>query len=257
MSKLRAVIERITYQSAENGYSILKANVKGYNDLVTLVGNMPEVTVGTVMVAEGEWKVNKQYSSQFVVSTYEEAMPATEFGIEKYLGSGLVKGIGPKYAKLIVSTFGLDTFDVIEKEPKKLSDVPGIGPKRIKKIHDSWMKQLDVKEVMVFLQGNGVSTAYAAKIYKAYGKEASRRYRTIPTVLPMTSGASVSRPPTASPRRWATRRTTHAVAEVVLSIPSTNCLMKAMFMPSAINCLMPVFSCSELIRTLSNRFLTR
>ena len=139
MSKLRAVIERITYQSAENGYSILKANVKGYNELVTLVGNMPEVIVGTVMVAEGEWKVNKQYGSQFVVSTYEEAMPATEFGIEKYLRSGLVKGIGPKYAKLIVSTFGLETFDVIEKEPKKLSGVPGIGPKRIKKIHDSWM----------------------------------------------------------------------------------------------------------------------
>ena len=183
MSKLRAVIERITYQSAENGYSILKANVKGYNDLVTLVGNMPEVTVGTVMVAEGEWKVNKQYGSQFVVSTYEEAMPATEFGIEKYLGSGLVKGIGPKYAKLIVSTFGLDTFDVIEKEPKKLSDVPGIGPKRIKKIHDSWMKQLDVKEVMVFLQGNGVSTAYAAKIYKAYGKESIKKVQNNPYCL--------------------------------------------------------------------------
>ena len=183
MSKLRAVIERITYQSAENGYSILKANVKGYNDLVTLVGNMPEVTVGTVMVAEGEWKVNKQYGSQFVVSTYEEAMPATEFGIEKYLGSGLVKGIGPKYAKLIVSTFGLDTFDVIEKEPKKLSDVPGIGPKRIKKIHDSWMKQLDVKEVMVFLQGNGVSTAYAAKIYKAYGKESIQKVQDNPYCL--------------------------------------------------------------------------
>ena len=183
MSKLRAVIERITYQSAENGYSILKANVKGYNDLVTLVGNMPEVTVGTVMVAEGEWKVNKQYGSQFVVSTYEEAMPATEFGIEKYLGSGLVKGIGPKYAKLIVSTFGLDTFDVIEKEPKKLSDVPGIGPKRIKKIHDSWMKQLDVKEVMVFLQGNGVSTAYAAKIYKAYGKESIKKVQDNPYCL--------------------------------------------------------------------------
>ena len=183
MSKLRAVIERITYQSAENGYSILKANVKGYNDLVTLVGNMPEVTVGTVMVAEGEWKVNKQYGSQFVVSTYEEAMPATEFGIEKYLGSGLVKGIGPKYAKLIVSTFGLETFDVIEKEPKKLSDVPGIGPKRIKKIHDSWMKQLDIKDVMVFLQGNGVSTAYAAKIYKTYGKESIDKVKANPYCL--------------------------------------------------------------------------
>lgn len=181
--KLRAVIERITYQSAENGYSILKATVKGYNDLVTLVGNMPEVTVGTVLVADGEWKVNKQYGSQFEINTYEETMPATEFGIEKYLGSGLVKGIGPKYAKLIVDTFGLDTFDIIEKEPKRLGEVAGIGPKRIKKIHDSWMKQLDVKEVMVFLQGNGVSTAYAAKIYKAYGKDSIKKVKDNPYCL--------------------------------------------------------------------------
>lgn len=181
--QLRAVIERITYQSAENGYSILKADVKGYKDLVTLVGNMPEVTVGTVMVAEGEWKVNKQYGSQFVVNTYEETMPATEFGMEKYLGSGLVKGIGPKFAKLIVDTFGLDTFDIIEKEPKRLGEVAGIGSKRIKKIHDSWMKQLDVKEVMVFLQGNGVSTAYAAMIYKAYGKESIKKVKDNPYCL--------------------------------------------------------------------------
>ena len=162
--KLRAVIERITYQNGENGYSILKARVKGYDDLVTLVGNMLDVTVGTVLVADGQWKVNRQYGSQFVVESYEEAMPATLFGLEKYLGSGLVKGIGPKFSKLIVAKFGMDTFDIIEHDSKRLAEVDGIGPKRIKKIHDSWMKQLDIKDVMVFLQGNGVSTAYAAKI---------------------------------------------------------------------------------------------
>ena len=147
--KLRAVIERITYQNGENGYSILKARVKGYDDLVTLVtlvGNMLDVTVGTVLVAEGQWKVNRQYGCQFVVESYEEAMPATLFGLE-YLGSGLVKGIGPKFSKLIVAKFGMDTFDIIDHDSKRLAEVYGIGPKRIKKIHDSWMKQLDIKDV--------------------------------------------------------------------------------------------------------------
>ena len=180
---LRAVIERITYQNGENGYSILKARVKGYDDLVTLVGNMLDVTVGTVLVAEGQWKVNRQYGSQFVVESYEEAMPATLFGLEKYLGSGLVKGIGPKFSKLIVSRFGMDTFDIIEHDSKRLAEVDGIGPKRIKKIHDSWMKQLDIKDVMVFLQGNGVSTAYAAKIYKTYGKESIDKVKANPYCL--------------------------------------------------------------------------
>ncbi len=181
--KLRAVIERITYQNGENGYSILKARVKGYDDLVTLVGNMLDITVGTVLVADGQWKVNRQYGSQFAVETYEEAMPATLFGLEKYLGSGLVKGIGPKFSKLIVAKFGMDTFDIIEKDCQRLGEVDGIGPKRIKKIHDSWMKQLDIKDVMVFLQGNGVSTAYAAKIYKAYGKESIDKVKQNPYCL--------------------------------------------------------------------------
>ena len=181
--KLRAVIERITYQNGENAYSILKARVKGYDDLVTLVGNMLDVTVGTVLVADGQWKVNRQYGSQFVVESYEEAMPATLFGLEKYLGSGLVKGIGPKFSKLIVAKFGMDTFDIIEKDCQRLGEVDGIGPKRIKKIHDSWMKQLDIKDVMVFLQGNGVSTAYAAKIYKAYGKESIDKVKQNPYCL--------------------------------------------------------------------------
>jgi len=181
--KLRAVIERITYQNGENGYSILKARVKGYDDLVTLVGNMLDVTVGTVLVADGQWKVNRQYGSQFAVGSYEEAMPATLFGLEKYLGSGLVKGIGPKFSKLIVAKFGMDTFDIIEKDCQRLGEVDGIGPKRIKKIHDSWMKQLDIKDVMVFLQGNGVSTAYAAKIYKVYGKESIDKVKQNPYCL--------------------------------------------------------------------------
>lgn len=171
MQKLRCVVERITYQNPENGYSVMKVKVKDYSDLVTLVGNLLEVPVGSVLLCEGEWKVDKRYGSQFVAQTWEEVMPATLYGIEKYLGSGLVKGIGPKYAQLIVSKFGLDTIEVIETDIQRLYEVPGIGKKRVEKIQESWEKQKDIKNVMLFLQGYGVSTAYAAKIYRQYGKD--------------------------------------------------------------------------------------
>ena len=171
MIKLRCVVERITYQNPENGYSVLKVKVKGYNDLVTLVGNLLEVPAGSVLACEGDWKVDKRYGSQFVAQTWEEVMPATTYGIEKYLGSGLVKGIGPKFAHLIVQQFGLDTIDVIETDIQRLHEVPGIGNKRVEMIRESWEKQKDIKNVMLFLQGHGVSTAYAAKIYRQYGKE--------------------------------------------------------------------------------------
>ena len=171
MTKLRCVVERITYQNAENGYSVMKVKVKGYDDLVTLVGNLLEVPAGSVLLCEGEWRVDKRYGQQFQCETWEEVMPATAYGIEKYLGSGLVKGIGPKFAKLIVGHFGTDTIEVIETDIERLYEVPGIGKKRVEKIRESWEKQKDIKNVMFFLQGFGVSTAYAAKIYRQYGKE--------------------------------------------------------------------------------------
>lgn len=171
MLKIRCVVEHITYQNAENGYSIMKVNVKGYKDLVTLVGSLLDVPVGSVLLCDGDWKVDKKYGSQFVVQSYEEVMPATIYGIEKYLGSGLVKGIGPKFAKLIVGKFGLETIDVIEGDIERLHEVAGIGKVRVEKIRESWEKQKDIKNVMLFLQGYGVSTAYAAKIYRQYGKE--------------------------------------------------------------------------------------
>lgn len=171
MTKLRCVVERITYQNAENGYSVMKVKVKGYDDLVTLVGNLLEVPAGSVLLCEGEWRVDKRYGQQFQCETWEEVMPATAYGIEKYLGSGLVKGIGPKFAKLIVGHFGTNTIEVIETDIERLYEVPGIGKKRVEKISESWEKQKDIKNVMLFLQGFGVSTAYAAKIYRQYGKE--------------------------------------------------------------------------------------
>ncbi len=171
MIKIRCVIEGITFQNQENGWSVLKVRIKDYNDPVTLVGSLLDEPVGAVLLCEGNWKVNKKYGRQFEVETYEEVMPATAYGIEKYLGSGLVKGIGPKFAHLIVERFGTDTIAVIEDDIERLYEVAGIGRKRVDKIRESWEKQKDIKNVMLFLQQYGVSTGFAAKIYHVYGKE--------------------------------------------------------------------------------------
>lgn len=171
MMKLRCVVEHITYQNQENGYSVMRVKVKDYADLVTLVGNLLDVPVGAVLLCDGVWKMDKRYGRQFVCETWEEVMPATVYGIEKYLGSGLVKGIGPKFAHLIVERFGTETIDIIEEDIERLYEVPGIGKKRVEKIRESWEKQKDIKNVMLFLQQYGVSTVYAAKIYRQYGKE--------------------------------------------------------------------------------------
>ena len=171
MAQIRCVVERITYQNPENGYSVFRVKVKGYDDLVTLVGNLLDVPAGSVLLCQGEWRVDRKYGQQFQCSTWEEVMPATAYGIEKYLGSGLVKGIGPKFARLIVDRFGTGTIEVIETDIERLNEVHGIGPKRIAKISESWERQKDIKNVMLFLQGHGVSTAFAAKIYREYGKE--------------------------------------------------------------------------------------
>ena len=171
MTKIRGVVERITYQSAENGYSVLRVAVKDYNELVTVVGNLIDVNVGSVLLIEGEWTVNKKYGTQFSAYKWEETVPATAFGIEKYLGSGLIKGVGPKFAKRIVDMFGTDTISVIEDNPEQLSEVEGIGEKRIEMIVKSWEQQKEIKNIMLFLQSHDVSTTFATKIYKKYGNK--------------------------------------------------------------------------------------
>ena len=163
MIKLRCVVEHITYQNQENGWSVMRVKVKGYDNLVTLTGSLLEVPVGSVLLVDGDWRVDPRYGQQFVAQSWTEVMPATLYGIEKYLGSGLIKGIGPVYAKAIVSRFGLETIDVIENDIGRLLEVPRLGRKRMEKIRESWEKQRDIKEVMVFLQGYGVSTALSAR----------------------------------------------------------------------------------------------
>lgn len=183
MVKLRCVVEHITYQNQENGWSVMKVKVKGYDNLVTLTGSLLDVPVGSVLLVDGDWRVDPRYGQQFVAQSWTEVMPATIYGIEKYLGSGLIKGIGPVYAKAIVNRFGLDTIDVIENDIERLLEVPRLGRKRMEKIRESWEKQKDIKEVMVFLQGYGVSTAFAAKIYRKYGKESISKVKENPYQL--------------------------------------------------------------------------
>lgn len=183
MIKIRCVVERITYQNPENGYSVLKCAVKNYNELVTVVGNLLDANVGSVLLIDGNWKMDVRYGRQFVAENWEETMPATVFGIEKYLGSGLIKGVGPKYARRIVQQFGTDTLEVIETDVQRLIEVPGIGKKRVNKIAESWERQKEIKNVMLFLQEHGVSTAFAAKIYRQYANESIPKVKENPFCL--------------------------------------------------------------------------
>ncbi len=171
MEHLRCVVERITYQNAENGYTVLKVAVKNAADLVTAVGIMPDTHVGSVLLLEGFWKNDSKYGKQFSVVKFEETLPATVYGIEKYLGSGLIKGVGPKFARRIVEKFGKDTLDVIEDDPDRLLEVNGIGTTRVERIKTSWVEQKEIKNIMLFLQSHEVSTAHATKIFKTYGSD--------------------------------------------------------------------------------------
>lgn len=169
-SVLQGQLERITFKSEETGYTVARLKVKGQKDLATIVGNLVSVNVGEELKLTGKWTSHKKYGEQFSVEQYETIVPATVVGIEKYLGSGLIKGIGPKMAKRIVDEFGPDTLDIIEHSMEKLSSIEGIGAGRVQMIKDAWEEQKEIKEVMVFLQGHGVSTTFAAKIFKKYGK---------------------------------------------------------------------------------------
>jgi exodeoxyribonuclease V alpha subunit len=169
--ELHGQLERITYCNEENHYTIAKIKAKGYSHLVTVVGNLVSVSLGTELKLSGTWEHHPKYGEQFKIASYETVVPATIDGIERYLGSGLIKGIGPVMAKRLVGMFGLQTLDIIETDIKRLKEVDGIGNKRIDIIRTAWADQKEIRQVMIFLQGHNVSTAYAAKVYKRYGKE--------------------------------------------------------------------------------------
>ena len=171
MDFLRCVVERITYSSEESGYTVLRVKARGFSELVTVVGNMGTVNVGAILSLKGEWKMDSKYGRQFVTLEFEETLPATVYGVEKYLGSGLIKGVGPKFAGRIVKTFGAETLEIIEQDPDKLIKVPGIGIKRVAMIKQAWQEQREIKNIMLFLQGHGVGTAFAFRIFKEFGED--------------------------------------------------------------------------------------
>ena len=172
-AELDAVLERITYANEETGYTVARvATAKTGADLLTVVGALLGAQVGESLRLVGRWRSHPKYGRQFEVESYTTVLPATIQGIRRYLGSGMIKGIGPVMADRMVSHFGTDILRIIEEEPKRLVEVPGLGPKRTKRIGEAWEEQKAIKEVMVFLQGVGVSTSLAVRIYKQYGDAA-------------------------------------------------------------------------------------
>ena len=169
---LQGSVERVTFHSEESGFFVVRVKCKGQRDLVTMTGSTPSITPGEFVDAHGVWFNDHRHGIQFQVKQIKTVTPNTIEGIEKYLGSGMVKGIGPHFAKRLVKAFGEDVFDIIEQTPERLLELEGIGKKRREKITSAWSEQKVVREIMVFLQSHGVGTARAVRIYKTYGDKA-------------------------------------------------------------------------------------
>ena len=168
METLQGILERIVYENPDTGYTVGRLSARDHSELITVVGNLASVNPGESLLLQGQWVDNARYGRQFQIEKYETILPANVVGLRKYLGSGLIKGIGPKMATRIVHKFGMDTMDIIEHEPEKLARIPGIGRHRVNIIKEAWEAQREIKNVMLFLQSHDVSTTHAAKIYKTY-----------------------------------------------------------------------------------------
>jgi exodeoxyribonuclease V alpha subunit len=187
MDSLSGSVERVTYYNAENGYTVLRlrperSRTPGVDreGMITVTGNLPELAVGEHLRLSGKWTTHPKHGRQFQVDVCEQTLPASVSGMRRYLGSGLIKGIGPKLAERIVAQFGLETLDVIERQPERLSEVSDIGPVRSRLIAAAWEEQKQVKEIMLFLHGYGVSTNLAIKVYKQYGDQSLEIVRNDP-----------------------------------------------------------------------------
>lgn len=177
---LQGSIERVTFHSEETGFCVLRTQVKGQRDLVTVIGNAASISAGEYIECQGHWVNDKNHGLQFKTLSLRVVPPTTLEGIEKYLGSGLVKGIGPHFAKKLVAAFGESVFEVIELTPERLLTLDGIGKKRQEKVTSAWAEQKAIRSIMVFLQSHGVGTARAVRIYKTYGDEAIEKVRANP-----------------------------------------------------------------------------
>src|SRR6201982_3127653 len=181
---LAGLVERVTFHNAENGFCVLRAKARGHRDLVTVVGHAATISAGEWITASGEWINDRTHGQQFKARFLKTSAPTSIDGIEKYLGSGMIRGIGPVYAKKLVRAFGEKVFNTIEAEPERLRDVTGIGPVRANRITAAWAEQKIVREIMVFLHSNGVGTARAVRIYKTYGSDAVQVMTENPYRLP-------------------------------------------------------------------------
>ena len=173
----------MTFFNEDNGFAVLKVKAKGHRDHITVIGALPSVSAGEWVTAQGRWIQDREFGLQFRAEMLNSTAPTTREGIEKYLGSGMVKGIGPVYAKKLVERFGEQIFTVIETESARLEELDGIGPKRRKRIKEAWAEQKVIRQIMLFLHSHGVSTSRAVRIYKTYGEDAIERVRTNPYTL--------------------------------------------------------------------------
>jgi exodeoxyribonuclease V alpha subunit len=181
--QISGLIERVTFHNDQSGFCVLRIKVSGQRDDVTVVGSLPSVTAGEWLAAEGWWVRDKEHGLQFKATTLKTVPPNTAEGIERYLGSGLVKGIGPILAKKLVGHFGADVLAVIESRPSELQSVDGIGPKRRERIAHAWQEAKQIREIMLFLHSRGVSTSRAVRIFKTYGEQAIEKVRSNPYTL--------------------------------------------------------------------------
>ncbi|NDG71113.1 MAG: ATP-dependent RecD-like DNA helicase [Proteobacteria bacterium] len=183
MSSVTGLIERVTFHNEETGFCVVRVKVDGHRDLVTVVGRASSINAGEWLTAEGAWIQDRDHGTQLKAELLQTSAPTSREGIEKYLASGLIKGIGPVYAKKLVEKFGEGVFDVIDRESVRLEQVRGIGAERRRTIRTAWAEQKIVREIMVFLHSNGVSTSRAVRIYKTYGDEAVEKVRANPYLL--------------------------------------------------------------------------
>src|SRR5271156_5706596 len=169
---LAGLVDRVTFHNSENGFRVLRVKARGQRDLITLVGHSAMISAGEFIQANGSWINDRTHGVQFRASFLKATAPTTVEGIEKYLGSGMIRGIGPVYAKKLVRAFGEAVFEVIAQEPNRLREVTGIGPKRAEQVIAGWAEQKVIREIMLFLHSNGVGTSRAVRIYKTYGADA-------------------------------------------------------------------------------------
>src|SRR6516165_8407783 len=169
---LAGLVERVTYHNVENGFCVLRAKARGYRDVVTVVGHAAMIAAGEWITASGDWVNDRTHGQQFKARFLRTSAPTSADGIERYFSSGMIRGVGPVYAKKLVRAFGEKVFDIIEATPDRLREVGGIGPVRAASILAAWAEQKAVREIMVFLHGHGVSTARAVRIFRTYGSDA-------------------------------------------------------------------------------------